>query len=518
MAAKDSQSREDCSLTGQLESVPAAYGRLGEMLDVLARDPENFQPPPPYDERQVEDFATFGSVVATRDAPIERIEAVRRWIKNVAGGIGPRAVFMDTTTIAGLESTLIPAEDHHLTPETLLDLSNFVTSFVLHDQIFHLRNSSVDSAELNELLNSGPVFVDIPVDIFDLDGPGGVLSALWDTSRQVREELRRPSGFYSRRVSSEEIDHVTRTWEEVLGVGRGELDLLNFDYTGTYDSQGPQLIARLLETTEDAITVSNYKRIYEDLKEKASFVSGISSLIGECHQRYLFNKLFSQSISLQYVPNAFRAPFQDWLYFRSSVVSQHLALAKYVDHEYREIIAERLKISPTKLVVPLFLSTVLARVSNLSEIPEVLADLRLRARPLRERLSDLDKAIAKGDLNEIEGLRNALTGEAVRLTELIQPAALAGAIAAMVPMLSEHPTPAFITAAMLLTYASQYPRDTIEKLKSRLLHPERRFLISTAQVASSITNLGSKVAMLWGVKEAYADWTVQSMGRLERHC
>ena len=104
------------------------------------------------------------------------------------------------------------------------------------------------------------------------------------------------------------------------------------------------------------------------------------------------------------------------------------------------------------------------------------------------------------------------------MTELIQPAALAGAIAAMVPMLSEHPTPAFITAAMLLTYASQYPRDTIEKLKSRLLHPERRFLISTAQVASSITNLGSKVAMLWGVKEAYADWTVQSMGRLERHC
>jgi hypothetical protein len=342
------------------------------------------------------------------------------------------------------------------------------------------------------------------------------LSALWDTSRQVREELRRSSGFYSCRVSKEEIEHVTRIWEEVLGVDHGELDLLNFDYTGTYDSQGPQLIARLLETTKDAITVSNYKHIFENLKERASFASGISSLIGECHQRYLFNRLFSQSISLQYVPNAFRAPFQHWLHLRSSVVSQHLSLAKYVDHEYRGIVAERLKVGPTKLVVPLFLSAVLARVSNLSEIPEVLADLRLRARPLRERLSDLDKAIAKGDLNVIEGLRNALTGEAVRLTELIQPAALAGAIAVMVPMVSEHSTPAFVTAAMLLTYASQYPRDTIEKLKSRLFHPERRFLVSTAQVASSVTNLSSKVALLWKVSEAYADWTIQSMGRLER--
>jgi hypothetical protein len=139
MAAKDSQSREDCSLTRHSESVPAAYGRLNEMLDVLAREPEKFQPPPSYDERQVEDFATFGSVVATRDVPIERIAAVRRWIEGVAGRIGPRAVFMDTTTISGLNSILIPAKNRHLTPEILLDLNNFITSFVLHDQIFHLR-------------------------------------------------------------------------------------------------------------------------------------------------------------------------------------------------------------------------------------------------------------------------------------------------------------------------------------------------------------------------------------------
>lgn len=497
-----------------LETAPAAPSRLLEMLDILARDPTSFLPPPQYDEHQVENLVTFGSTFAARDVPIDRLADVRKWIDEVVAATGPRAVFMDTTTIAGLECVLVPGKEH-FTPETLLDLNNFVTSFVLYDQIFHLKNSRVDSFKLNELLDSGPVFVEIPVDMFDLDGPGALLTELWDTSRQIREELRCADTYYLDRVLTEEVEHITRVWEKVLGASPGELDLLNLDYVGDYASNGPELIEELLDRTADPITVSNYERVCMDRMDRQSFNRGLSRLIGECHQRYLFNKLFSQSISLQYVPNAFRAPFEHWLYLRSGVITKHLTVAKYLDQEYRNIIAERLRVGSTKIVVPLFLSAVLARVSNLSEVPGVLADLRIRARPLRERLSALDQAINKGDLNEIEALRNALKCEAVKLTEFIQPAALAGAVAAMVPILSEHPTPALITAIMLLTYASQYSHKTVETLKTRLLHPERRFLVSTAQAAASVTRLGGKISLLWGIREDYADSVLQSMRRLE---
>jgi len=122
-------------------------------------------------------------------------------------------------------------------------------------------------------------------------------------------------------------------------------------------------------------------------------MSSLSKLASECQHRYLFNQFFSNAIHLPYVPNSYRAPFQSWLMERGGVVLNHLAIAEHIDKEYRNLIAERLKIGPTNLSLPFFLTAVLSRISKICDFGTALADLRLRARPLRQRLAELDDAI-----------------------------------------------------------------------------------------------------------------------------
>jgi hypothetical protein len=80
------------------------------------------------------------------------------------------------------------------------------------------------------------------------------------------------------------------------------------------------------------------------------------------------------------------------------------------------------------MTLPFFLTAFLQRISKREEFGEELAEMRLRARPLRQKLADLEFAIKKGDLSEIEPLRKAIRGDGVSLAEWLQPAAISGAL------------------------------------------------------------------------------------------
>jgi hypothetical protein len=244
------------------------------------------------------------------------------------------------------------------------------------------------------------------------------------------------------------------------------------------------------------------------------FLVAQGRLASECNHRYLFNKSFSQAIQLPYLPNTFRVPFQRWLYDRSWTVEKGLSLATYLDEEYREMIAKRINIGATEMALPFFLTALLQRISKRKEFGDVLATMRLRAQPLRQKLADLESAIKNGDLREIEPLRNAIRGEGISLTEWLQPAALAGVVAALLTEGASRLSGALMTALAVLVYASQYSRSAASKLQDRLVRPERWFIQNLAQSAAALTNAHGKIASLWPVREDYAAKLIQRLNVL----
>jgi hypothetical protein len=499
----------------------ADFRELERLLEDLRRDPGGAEPPSPRAAANFARFAEYGYPVIGRDVAAHRIEEVRTWIRNIADAGRSGAVFMDTTTITAVADLVLCDNPTYITSETLLDLANFVSAGVLGDHIFHLKNKNLDSLPLNDLFGGEPVVIEIPIDILDLDGPGGLLITMWQTASSVVESLG--SRAYDQRMSQapaperEEVDQILHGWRSLLGKLPGDLDIFNTRIAEDYESPGPALIKQLTDLAMGASdTVSSSTDHWPNDTGYAiepKRLQQLGELISECHHRYVFNKIFCQAAQIPYSPNAYRAPFQQWRMGREWVVARHLATAEYIDEEYRQLIAKRLVVGPTDLKVPLFLTVILNRISNLSEFGEELAKVRDQARPLRERMTDLDQAIMSGNLHEIEGLRGALKGDTLSLMELIGWPALCGAIAAVLPGLSDHPTANIVTAAAALTYMSQYPRDLVQKLKERMFRPERRFLVNAANTANGMANAHMQIAKLWRVPE---DYTLKIVRRLNR--
>jgi hypothetical protein len=388
-------------MSGLLGDSRSPYGKLQVMLEKFREDPTHFLPPADFSSRGLDCFAEFGSPIVARDVSASRVDDVRKWIANVGGVAEPRAVFMDTTTVAAVEALLLDGDKNLLRSETLLDLSNFVSAFVLHDQVFHIKTPYLDSVQLNEALGGEPVIVELPIDLLDVDGPSGLLTAFWNMACDIIYEMncseRSEPGELensSDAAKVEEIDYIEWAWGQIVGAAPGELNISTRSRLTTIP-RAPLLIRKLVASDLGHSVVSDHilsiVSAHPTYREDA--MSSLSKLASECQHRYLFNQFFSNAIHLPYVPNSYRAPFQSWLMERGGVVLNHLAIAEHIDKEYRNLIAERLKIGPTNLSLPFFLTAVLSRISKIGDFGTALADLRLRARPLRQRLAELDDAI-----------------------------------------------------------------------------------------------------------------------------
>jgi hypothetical protein len=68
---------------------------------------------------------------------------------------------------------------------------------------------------------------------------------------------------------------------------------------------------------------------------------------------------------------------------------------------------------------------------------------------------------------------------------------------------ASHLSAGLTAAILVLTYASQYSRSAVSKLRDRLLRPDRWFISNTAQSALALANAETKIASLWGVRDEY---------------
>jgi hypothetical protein len=128
------------------------------------------------------------------------------------------------------------------------------------------------------------------------------------------------------------------------------------------------------------------------------------------------------------------------------------------------VLAERIGVGQTEMSLPFFLTAILQKISKREEFGEALAEMRLRAHPLRQKLTELELAIKRCDIVEIGALRRAVNGESLTLIQLLQPAAIAGAVAAVLTEGSGHLSRTLIGAILVLTYASQYSASAVSSL------------------------------------------------------
>jgi hypothetical protein len=304
-----------------------------------------------------------------------------------------------------------------------MDLAHFVSAVVLQDQIFHLKSQHISSLKLNNVIGGSPVLIEIPVDALNLDGSAGLLTALWDHACAQIGLLKRSADKPG--PGREEIEDISTLWRELFGLPTGKLDVFDSEIKNDYDSAGAGLIRKLVESTDHvelSMQVAN-----EDHFGVSELARKQSRLASECNYRYLFNRLLSCATDLPYIPNAFRVPFQRWWYERGLVVEKAFSLSDYIDAQYRVTIAARIGVGPTNMMLPFFLTALLQRISRLEEFGEELARMRHRALPLRRKWADLEAAIKRGDVNQIESLRKDLNGEVVTLTDWLQPTAMFGA-------------------------------------------------------------------------------------------
>jgi hypothetical protein len=79
---------------------------LQKLLKFSSEEWRRYPPPPDFSTEGLESFAEFGTPIVGRYLEKGQLTDLQNWIAGVQQQAQPRAVFMDTTTIAAVESLL----------------------------------------------------------------------------------------------------------------------------------------------------------------------------------------------------------------------------------------------------------------------------------------------------------------------------------------------------------------------------------------------------------------------------
>jgi hypothetical protein len=481
----------------------------------LDKDPRRFS------SKAFQDFAEFG-------VPFEvRSDDVRNWLNRFVGDDSLNAVYLDTTTLHTVQSLVLRREAQLLTPATLLDLSSFVNAVVLYDHVFHLENKQTDSFELNEALGNEPVTISLP--IFSLDtflaargafqpqtSIGTQVGAQPDGDpslvafREVLERLWYQTEFHLSTLeigdnpddrSHEDYREITNAWKVLfLGMDQdGSWVSRAGDWKAReYSSLPLQLLPRLVEA--ETMVGKEQLEMFDAIKGQRSG-SPPYDLISECSLRGLFNIMVSNFLGLRYMPNSFRLPFQRFLYLRAQSVTVHLQSIRPIQDAYQKVANTYFTPQDANLVLPFFLAAVLAQISSLDEFFEVLSAVRSKATTFRQHRGELDSALQSGDAIAAKKLYDAIVIDGHQLTKSFSYAPVAGAAAAILPLLGSNTGILILTAIAGLTAFSQFSAESVERLKNRVLRPQFWFLSELSSVAARLTSAYPKIAELWGKRQ-----------------
>jgi hypothetical protein len=449
----------------------------------------------------------------------------RAVVEKTLGADGASGAFFDTTTLYTVDR-LMRQDNSYLTPTTLVDLANFVSAVVLFDRVFYLETAAIDSDALNAALGSD-VIVPLPLSRFSagLRMEAGILADTWQASgnhcSQLLRATKQSNAHYDERCA------VERAWTVLLGRDLTIDDLLDEWYVDkSYDSDGPELILRMLDTGRSIGGSSQaFQHIAGQLRIRdldqwatgAGMPADVSHVVTECNYRACFNSHVGYYLNLRYVANSFRLPFQRFLFDRAYSADADLATLHLIEQEYARQVANLRLASTSGLVVPFFLAAILADLQRVEDFGAVLGAVRRQAAALRRRRRELDEAIAGDNPQVVKKVLASLRVEAKKLNAGVAKSASASTAAVAVSALSGAAAPVLLAAIFVVAFAGSFAPEAVSRIVRRATRPEWWMLANQARVATSMLNAYPRVAELWGVPaQSQRDFSVQfaSLSRL----
>jgi hypothetical protein len=455
----------------------------------------------------------------TPDQIRRKFEEVQEWMHLVGDEPGLNAAYLDTTTLYTVDR-LILAREPVIAPPTLLDLATFVNSTVLFDHVFHLENDHIDSLRLNEAMDNQRIVLKLPVSSFagGLHGDtvhslGSILRALWYETKLYIDDIL--SATDHRDVLHRDLVEITAAWQVLLGLPQMDDALLEHRHAqvagGEWASDGPELLAGLVRAVDESQSFLVTRHVLRETSPE-NVRQYLYDLVAEANYRGLFNQAVASLLGLPYLPNSTRLPFRRYLFGRAQIVSRELLSLRVIEDQYRQRAATYF--TQETLRLPFFLAAIVERISDLGEFFEVLADVRAKASGFRQIRAELDDRLRDGSVTAVEKLRAALGREASHLCKLLPWAPTAGALAAVLASLGSAHSVVALAAIGVLTQASQYRREDIQRLIQRIVAPEFWFLTDLKESASELMNAYPKVCKLWRVPAADSQNMAEGLSRI----
>lgn len=317
-------------------------------------------------------------------------------------------VMLDSTTLRSVEDMVVG--DSSPSELGLFDLETFVYATALFETVYVTPNPDVETA--NEWFDQ-PVFSVLEPES-DLDE-----DALYWLSIRVKS--------YLEELPSEEERELTRVWADFFDVDPSAIGF-DWDEVDTWLYSPPEM--------------------YRNLSRELFEVWSDDKFISVSTYRALFNHELARCLGLTYLPNSVRCPIEMALIQRVDRKRPMFdaAIAEF-ERTLREDVESANRRAPdgrryVELTLPMFLAYLLQAVSEPDEVYPEVAGLREEAAPLRATLPDLAEAYQRGDLDEIERIRDVANGKASSIADSfgVSTAKSVLRIGANVPILPETVT------------------------------------------------------------------------------
>jgi hypothetical protein len=472
------------------------------------------------DEARVVGFIDF-NIPLHSPAVISRddLTDVTQWLQQPRRHSGS-GVLLDNTTIVTLTSLL--AGDR-LSPLTLWDLGRAVTALVTYENVFHLANSEVDDNALNAALGQDvfrPLSLPDTGPQYDPTGVRGLFIQAWESTHNIMRQLE--ACVDTPTVEGLEIEALTSQWSLALGRPLRPADLVNTSRSRIeWRSPGAALLAELWRATRlhnigipDPKGLDNLGRMLDLPGAPSGYKDVFYKTIREGNYRGHVNQRLAGHLSLPYMPNVARIPFQSRFYDRAHAISERLPSILALDRRYAERAAQAQLLGGTPFVLPVFLALAVRDAASTQDLWAAVATLRGQARGYRERRADLDRALEQGDLDVTAATLKAVRTEAAKLTTLLADAGRSSAEsltssveAKPVALLTGMPLDWLQTglSALIAGARKLLPESVAHRLMWRLCRPEFRFLSDIASQSRAISTSMPAIQRLWDLPEGRVD-------------
>tara|TARA_R110001583_G_scaffold17299_1_gene70103 strand:- start:1606 stop:3039 length:1434 start_codon:yes stop_codon:yes gene_type:complete len=383
---------------------------------------------------------------------------------------------IDNTTLVNAFKLLDPKiTSSHVQASDIFDLATVINAVVFEENLIYLQNKKVTKQKINALFENLNV-VELPwgqEDDFSL-----MVDNTWGEAERFTPDL-----FQNSPLDKQFLEH----WQKITGL---ELTTDALRWTGDYRKYFSSVDSEAVEALINCSFRSSesYFSYLNDYKTNL--------FVTESSIRTVFYTLLSNVINVTYHSNAYRSKLQRMLFESTEnfVSSDSLNLLSHINEGfYNDIARDNLISAPVQL--PFTLSAALSGTNTPQDFINKINELRVLARPFRERKNELAEAIRDQDQAALTAINKAIVDNAKSLSE--HKYNLGNGIVAKKLLSPGGARPLFGALGKLLLHFPVLPKDVKDVLRQRTVRPELWILSDiSAQARQAIECLPRLYQML----------------------